>query len=53
MNDNTHGETIHLGSGGRSDTPKSVNFGPGVEMLMNDKKKVVDQPQKVILILMI
>jgi hypothetical protein len=31
-------ETIKL-SGSRPDTPKSVNFGPGIEMLMNEKKK--------------
>lgn len=32
-------ETIKLSSDSRPDTPKSVNFGPGIEMLMNEKKK--------------
>ena len=31
-------QTIKLNDS-RSDTPKSVNFGPGIEMLMNEKKK--------------
>jgi len=34
---NTH--TIKLSDRSHSDTPKSVNFGPGIEMLMNEKKK--------------
>ena len=34
--DNT--QTIKLNDS-RPDTPKSVNFGPGIEMLMNEKKK--------------
>jgi len=31
--------TIKINESSRASTPKSVNFGPGVEMLMNDKKK--------------
>jgi len=31
--------TIKINESSHASTPKSVNFGPGVEMLMNDKKK--------------
>lgn len=45
INSNKNMETIRLGSDSRPDTPKSVNFGPGVEMLMNDRKKGSSTPK--------
>jgi hypothetical protein len=38
LNISEKNETINLNNE-RSETPKSVNFGPGIEMLMNDKKR--------------
>lgn len=39
INSGSNTETIKLSGDSRPDTPKSVNFGPGIEMLMNEKKK--------------
>lgn len=32
-------KSIHIGNSSSSGPSKSINFGPGIEMLMNDKKK--------------
>ena len=35
-----------LDTGGNNAPKKSVNFGPGIEMLMNDKRRVLKDYQK-------